>query len=163
MPRAELLEQIDDRTYQGKVSVKLGPVALSFVGTAQFEAIDEAKQYARGTAHGADATVDLQTVPTPDGTLVDVTTDMTLTGSVAQYAPAIGRLASSRNLQRSLTVSEPGAAASGAPSQASFRETAAVQPANTDLRIRAVCRRHLGCRETIVRPPPERCPTRRCL
>jgi hypothetical protein len=146
MPGAELLEQIDDRTYKGKVSVKLGPVALSFVGTAQFETIDEAKQYARATAQGTDAkgrggaaaTINFQMVPASDGTRVDVTTDMTLTGSVAQYGRATGIIQGvstqllnqfTANLKRSLMVSEPGAAASGAPSQAGFRATAAVQPA----------------------------------
>jgi uncharacterized protein len=53
MPGAELLEVIDPQTYKGKVSVRLGPVALSFVGTARFEEIDEAARRAHeGARHG---------------------------------------------------------------------------------------------------------------
>ncbi len=33
MPGAELTEVVDDRTYKGKISVKVGPVSLSFTGT----------------------------------------------------------------------------------------------------------------------------------
>ena len=56
MPGAELVEMVDDRTFKGKVSVKLGPVALTFNGTAQFEQIDD-------TAHTARAPG--RKVPTP--------------------------------------------------------------------------------------------------
>ena len=34
MPGAELTEVVDDHTWKGKTSVKVGPVALSFAGTA---------------------------------------------------------------------------------------------------------------------------------
>jgi hypothetical protein len=42
MPGAELTEVVDESTYKGKVAVRLGPVALSFAGTAKFEDIDHA-------------------------------------------------------------------------------------------------------------------------
>ena len=35
MPGAELTETIDERSWKGKVNVKFGPVALSFVGTVE--------------------------------------------------------------------------------------------------------------------------------
>jgi carbon monoxide dehydrogenase subunit G len=146
MPGAELLEQIDDRTYKGKVSVKLGPVALSFVGTARFETIDETKQYARVAAQGIDAkgrggaaaTVHFQLVSVPDGTRVDVTTDMTLTGSVAQYGRATGIIQGvstqllnqfAGNLKRSLTSAEPGTAVPVPSGESRTSATAAVQSA----------------------------------
>jgi len=98
MPGAELIEQIDDRTYRGKVSVRLGPVALAFAGTALFESLDEAAKSARVKAQGSDskgrggaaATVDFQLQSIPEGTSVLVTTDVNLTGSVAQYGRASG-------------------------------------------------------------------------
>ena len=31
MPGAELTEVVDDKTYKGKIGVRLGPVALTFV------------------------------------------------------------------------------------------------------------------------------------
>lgn len=98
MPGAELLEQIDDKTYKGKVSVRLGPVALSFVGTAQFVEVDEADRRACVKAQGADAkgrgganaAVNFELVRAGDLTRVEVTTDVNLTGSVAQYGRASG-------------------------------------------------------------------------
>jgi hypothetical protein len=37
VPGAELLDALDDKTYKGKVLVRLGPIALAFVCTAKFE------------------------------------------------------------------------------------------------------------------------------
>jgi len=54
MPGAELTEVVDPRTYKGKLAVKLGPVALSFAGTVQFESMDEAQHTARVKAQGSD-------------------------------------------------------------------------------------------------------------
>jgi carbon monoxide dehydrogenase subunit G len=127
MPGAELLEQVDERTYKGKVSVKLGPIALAFVGTAQFEQIDEAAHHARARAQGADAkgrgganaTVDFRLAGAAEGTRVDVTADVNLTGSVAQYGRATGVIQGvatqlinqfAANLERSLSANETRAA-----------------------------------------------------
>jgi carbon monoxide dehydrogenase subunit G len=98
MPGAELLEVIDAQTYKGKVLVKLGPVALAFVGTAKFEEIDEAAHTARVKAQGTDskgrggahALVTFKLAPVAAGTQVDVHTNVNLTGSVAQYGRGAG-------------------------------------------------------------------------
>ena len=37
VPGAELTEVVDGSSYKGKISVRLGPVALVFNGTARFE------------------------------------------------------------------------------------------------------------------------------
>ena len=42
MPGAELTDVVDDKTYKGRISVRLGPVALTFAGTVMFEDIDNA-------------------------------------------------------------------------------------------------------------------------
>jgi len=42
MPGAELTEVIDENSFKGKVSVRLGPVALTFAGDARFEDRDDA-------------------------------------------------------------------------------------------------------------------------
>ncbi|MGB0632726.1 MAG: SRPBCC family protein, partial [Alphaproteobacteria bacterium] len=55
MPGAELTEIVDDKTFKGKVSVRLGPVALTFQGTASFEDVDDAAHKATVQAQGADA------------------------------------------------------------------------------------------------------------
>jgi uncharacterized protein len=50
MPGAELTEVADDRTYKGKISVPLGPVALDFDGVMKVEEVDPANHTARVTA-----------------------------------------------------------------------------------------------------------------
>lgn len=98
MPGAELVEMLDDRTFKGTVAVKLGPVALVFKGTAQFEERDDQAHTARALARGADAkgrggasaTVKFNLAPSAAGTRVDVVTDIALSGSVAQYGRGTG-------------------------------------------------------------------------
>jgi uncharacterized protein len=94
LPGAEILEAIDDKTFKGKVAVRLGPVAVSFLGTARFEAIDEAQRKVKVTASGteqkgrggAQATVDFWLTETaPRTTHVAIVTDLSLNGAVAQY------------------------------------------------------------------------------
>jgi carbon monoxide dehydrogenase subunit G len=100
MPGAELLEVVDPQTYKGKVSVRLGPVALAFVGTARFEEIDEAAHRARMKGQGSDAKgrggasgiVTFALSPTAGGTKVDVNTNVNLSGSVAQYGRGTGMI-----------------------------------------------------------------------
>lgn len=98
MPGAELTEVIDARSFKGRVAVKLGPVALTFAGTARFEELDEATQTAKVKAQGTDqkgrggahAMVGFALVRVPAGTRVDITTDVTLSGAVAQYGRGAG-------------------------------------------------------------------------
>src|SRR5258708_9547897 len=52
MPGAELTDVVDERTYKGRIGVRLGPVALTFAGTVKFEEIDEANHAARVAAQG---------------------------------------------------------------------------------------------------------------
>jgi carbon monoxide dehydrogenase subunit G len=98
MPGAELTGVVDNDTYNGKVSVKLGPVALAFAGQVKFTEIDEANHKARVKAQGKDskgrgganATVDFHLLPTAAGSQVVVKTDLSLSGAVAQYGRASG-------------------------------------------------------------------------
>ena len=100
MPGAELTEIIDESTYKGKVSVRLGPVALAFSGTAKFEEIDPDQHRARVKAQGSDvkgrggasAVVQFRLEPIADGTKVLIDTDLNLSGAVAQYGRASGMI-----------------------------------------------------------------------
>src|SRR5215211_8753253 len=102
MPGAELTEVVDESTYKGRVAVRLGPVALSFAGTAKFEDIDHAAHKARVKAQGSDvkgrggasANVNFALEPVADGTKVVIDTDLNLSGSVAQYGRASGMIQS---------------------------------------------------------------------
>jgi len=100
MPGAELTDVIDQNTYNGKVAVRLGPVALTFAGTVKFTEKDDAAHKARVNAQGKDAkgrggahaNVDFQIESAPGGSRVMVKTDVTLSGAVAQYGRASGMI-----------------------------------------------------------------------
>jgi carbon monoxide dehydrogenase subunit G len=98
MPGAELTDVVDERTYKGRIAVRLGPVALTFAGTVKFEEIDEANRAARVAAQGSDAkgrgaanaVASFHLEPASDGTKVLVHTNLTLSGAVAQYGRGVG-------------------------------------------------------------------------
>jgi carbon monoxide dehydrogenase subunit G len=100
MPGAELTDVVDENTYNGKVSVRLGPVALTFAGTVKFSEKDEVAHKARVIAQGKDskgrggahANVDFQIDSVPAGSRVVVKTDLNLSGAVAQYGRASGMI-----------------------------------------------------------------------
>jgi carbon monoxide dehydrogenase subunit G len=130
MPGAELTGKVDAETYKGKVGVKLGPVALSFAGTARFEEVDDAGHRARVRASGTDAkgrgganaVVGFHVEPAPAGSRVMISTDLNLSGAVAQYgrgagmiqevaAQLIRQFAAALNAQLAAEASAPAAAA----------------------------------------------------
>jgi len=98
VPGAELTEIIDDKTYKGKISVKLGPVALTFNGQTTFEELDtsnySAKLKAQGTDSkgrgGAHANVAFRMESSNNGTKVIIDTSLQLSGAVAQYGRGVG-------------------------------------------------------------------------
>ncbi len=98
MPGAELTDVIDERTYRGRIGVRLGPVALTFAGTVKFEEIDPAHRSARVAAQGndakgrgaANAVASFRLEPADGGAKVLVHTSLTLSGAVAQYGRGVG-------------------------------------------------------------------------
>ena len=100
MPGAEITEVIDEKTYKGRISVRLGPVALTFEGIAKFEEIDEASHHVWLSARGADpkgrggaeAKVSFALDADGDDTRVNIHTDLQLSGSVAQYGRGAGMI-----------------------------------------------------------------------
>jgi uncharacterized protein len=98
LPGAELTEVVDDRTYKGKVGVRLGPVSLAFAGTVKFDEIDDAAHRAKISAQGSDAkgrgaanaTATFHLEPVTGGAKVLVHTNLTLSGGVAQYGRGVG-------------------------------------------------------------------------
>jgi uncharacterized protein len=98
MPGAELTDVADERTYKGRIGVRLGPVALTFAGTVKFEEIDAAGHTARVAAQGSDAkgrgaanaVAAFRLEPAGGGTKVLVHTNLNLSGAVAQYGRGVG-------------------------------------------------------------------------
>jgi carbon monoxide dehydrogenase subunit G len=94
MPGASLTKVVDERTYEGTVQVKLGPIRVGYKGTVVLEEVDEAARSARMAAKGRDtkgagtanATVRTSLEPAGDGrTRLRVASDVQLTGRVASF------------------------------------------------------------------------------
>jgi hypothetical protein len=89
----------DGLTHKIRISVKLGPVALVFAGTAKIDELDTTQKRALVKAQGSDtkgrggasAAITFTLTPTDTGTRVDVVTDVALSGSVAQYGRGAGK------------------------------------------------------------------------
>ena len=100
MPGAELTDVVDAQTYKGKISVRLGPVALAFAGLVTFEDVDDTNYSARVKAQGTDAkgrgganaAATFRLEPAGTGSKVLVHTDLTLSGAVAQYGRGVGMI-----------------------------------------------------------------------
>ena len=97
-PGAELVEQVDDENFRGRVTVKLGPVSMVFNGKIRIEGRDEAEHAATVKAtwtesrgRGNAVTVTRFALRADGaGTAVDVETDVQLAGQVAQYGRGVG-------------------------------------------------------------------------
>jgi uncharacterized protein len=93
MPGAQLTEVVDDHTWKGKTSIKVGPVALSFAGTVELKERDDSAHRAVLKAQGmeqkgkgaASASVVSYLQEVDGGTKVVMETDLTISGAVAQY------------------------------------------------------------------------------
>ncbi len=126
VPGAQLTEVTDD-DYHGTVKVKVGPMTASYRGVVRFIELDEVGHIAVLKAEGVDtrgqgdasATVTASLSPSASGTRVEVVTDLTITGKVAQFgrsvitevsAKVLGQFA--QNLQA--TVLAPAATAAAA-------------------------------------------------
>jgi carbon monoxide dehydrogenase subunit G len=91
------LEEVDGDVYTGRVKVKVGPITVSYRGTAELVDVDEAAKSARIDAKGketrgagtANADVSAKLTDTDEGTLVHVVTDLPVTGKPAQFVRGV--------------------------------------------------------------------------
>ena len=96
MPGAQLTE-IDGDDFNGTVKVKVGPITVQYQGTARFvekndddhlAIIDASGRDTRG-AGNANATITAKMSAEGDATVVVVTTDLKVTGKVAQFGRGV--------------------------------------------------------------------------
>jgi hypothetical protein len=97
MPGAQL-EEIEGDVYRGVVKIKLGAVSTQFKGQAHFVERDDTKHLAKLRAEGrdtggrgnaaADITAEAESL-SPTSTKCTVTTDLHITGKVAQFGRGI--------------------------------------------------------------------------
>jgi uncharacterized protein len=139
MPGAELTEVVDGRTWKGKVSMKFGPVAMTFAGTVVLQDRDDAAHRVVLAAKGmeqkgkgaANASVTSWLEPAGEGaSVVKMRADISLTGAAAQLSrglmPEVSRKLTQQfadclqqTLAASAPASEPAATTGGtAPTEA---------------------------------------------
>ena len=137
MPGAELTETIDEHNWKGKLTMKFGPVSMSFAGSVTLEERDDAAHrvvlHAKGTEQkgkgAADATVTSWLEAVDAGTSVKMQADMTLTGAAAQLSRGLLPEVSKRLTQQfadCLEQSLGGAAGAADPGGASTPSSAPV-------------------------------------
>jgi len=96
MPGAQL-QEVDGDEYRGVVKVKVGPITAQYKGSARLAEVDEAARRIVIDASGRDtrgqgnakATIVVTMTPEGAGTKVDVTTDLSITGKVAQFGRGV--------------------------------------------------------------------------
>lgn len=142
MPGARLTGAEGD-TYQGAVKVRVGPVVVEYKGTATIESRDRADHAMSLRAAGKDskgqgnaqAVVTALLAPDGEGTRVTVTTQLTVTGKIAQFGKGVIEDVSKKllaqfttNLEDMLATAPPEGAASSdnaAPSESAIPPEAA--------------------------------------
>ena len=92
LPGAELLGQSEDGSYDGRLSVKLGPMSAAFEGKANVTpdaenrtATIEGKGVDKKGGSRGQVKVEYSIVPEGDGSKVGVDADVTLSGPAAQF------------------------------------------------------------------------------
>ena len=106
VPGAQLTSVIDDRTYAGKIQVKLGPIAVDYKGQVKIDAIDEVAHTVNLKADGVEsrgrggaaATVHSEMHADGGRTVVTMQSDVAVSGLVAQF----GRLAIMQDVSQQL-------------------------------------------------------------
>jgi hypothetical protein len=97
VPGAELSEVVDPNTFKGKVRIKVGPVTVSYNGTARITSRDAETRTATLEAEGrettgsgtAQATTVMAVAADGESSTVTLTTDFTVVGRVAQFGRGI--------------------------------------------------------------------------
>jgi uncharacterized protein len=96
MPGAQL-QEVEGDEYRGVVKVKVGPITAQYKGVARITESDDANHRAVIRAEGRDtrgqgnasATATAVLQPDGDGTRVNIDSDVTITGKVAQFGRGV--------------------------------------------------------------------------
>ena len=109
LPGATITEKVDERTYAGTVTVKVGPVSARYKGTARFETLDPATHTAEMVASAQDTSgrggADMRMTSrlaarNGGGTEVTVVSEVNVTGIMAQFGRGLMQDVSDQLFQR---------------------------------------------------------------
>jgi uncharacterized protein len=93
MPGTELTETVDASSWKARMTVKLGPMSFAFATDVRRDEVDEAGRRARLTARarevrgrgGGQAAIESTLFPAGQGTRIQLVTDLSLSGALAQF------------------------------------------------------------------------------
>jgi hypothetical protein len=97
MPGAELTRVVGENEWEATLHVKLGPISMQFLAEVEREEVDEgarrvvlaAKAREEKNRGSADARLQSTVAAVDGGTRVQILTDLTLRGAVAQYGRGV--------------------------------------------------------------------------
>jgi carbon monoxide dehydrogenase subunit G len=137
MPGAEITEHVDDRTWKGRMHVKVGPMSLAFAGQVTMQERDDdahrvvlaAKGMEQKGKGAASATVTSWLEPDGAGTRVKMSADITLTGTVAQLSRGLVPEVSKKLTAQFADCLHESMSVRAGPPDATVEATAATPPA----------------------------------
>jgi carbon monoxide dehydrogenase subunit G len=146
LPGAQL-QEIEGEEYRGVVKVKVGPITAQYKGAAKLAEVDEAARRIVIDASGRDtrgqgnakASIVVTMAEEGAGTRVDVVTDLSITGKVAQFGRGVLADVSSKlmgqfveNLERDVITTAGGGdtSHSGGPYERAFEQFSAAPTGN---------------------------------
>jgi hypothetical protein len=109
LPGAAITEKLDDRTYAGTITVKVGPVSARYKGKVRFETLDPATGTAEIAASGQDVTgrggadmkMKSRIVERPGGeSEISVVSEVNVTGIMAQFGRGLMQDVSNQMFER---------------------------------------------------------------
>ncbi len=164
LPGAAITGKLDDKTWQGTMTVKVGPVSSSYKGKVAFEKLDPSSRTAEIVARGQDVRgrggADLRLTSTlaqkaPGETEVTTTSRVNITGILAQMGRGMVQDVSdqmfqifSQRVRAELESPAPAAAATAVPAAA----PAALEPTAAAPRQEALDVGALGARAALRAP-----------
>lgn len=138
LPGATITERVDSQTYRGTITIRVGPVTVSYAGSARLlEADPESGRMlmrcegreTRGPG-SANADIKIEVVADQGGSAGHIRSDIAVTGRVAQFGRGMMAEVGDRILTQFARCLEAqmGAAAGGAAAEAEPSATAAAAP-----------------------------------
>jgi carbon monoxide dehydrogenase subunit G len=95
LPGVKLTEVQDDRNFLGAMTVKIGPVSMSFQGKVQITEMDENEHRVRMSGEGREGggwmkgSMASQLTPTSDGTEVKINSQVDVAGRALQFGRSL--------------------------------------------------------------------------
>jgi len=164
LPGAAITGKIDDKTWQGTMTVKVGPVSSSYKGKVAFEKLDPSSRTAEIVAQGQDVRgrggADLRLTSTlaqkaPGETEVTTTSRVNITGILAQMGRGMVQDVSDQMFQifsQRVRAELESAAPTAAPVAATAAAPAVPTPAAAPSKPEALDVGALGARALVRRP-----------